>query len=121
MNKLEQVANIAKTFIGSKKELLDKIVQDLSITRANASVYLYKLSKQAPTAKPVNDPESQVKPKKTKEPDKPLILIDKAYTGKQILEYMSDMDYRQQNGYSFMSIAEYFEVKENLAKVLEVS
>lgn len=96
--------------------MLDKICKELDITRANASVYLYKISK---TASPATAPvEVEVRLKKEKEPEKPKVVIDKPYTGTQILEFMNEMDERTANGYSVMTISEYFEMKKNLEVLL---
>jgi hypothetical protein len=115
MNKFEQVREIVKNFQGSKKDLLDKICSDLQITRPNASVYLYKISKQQDKVEnlPVSQPV-----KKEKVPEKPIVRIDRPYAGSQILEYMNEMDNRVNNGYSTMSIQEYFELKKNLEVLL---
>lgn len=116
MSKFDQVKSIVSNFSGSKKDLLDKICKELDISRANASVYIYKISK---TASPAEAPvQVEVKLKKEKEPEKPKVFIDKPYTGTQILEFMKEMDERTANGYSVMTISEYFEMKKNLEVLL---
>lgn len=109
MSKLDQVIEIVKSFNGTKKELVSTIQKELNITRANASVYLYKATKVVSI--PVNTPV-------IKEPVIEVTKEPRTLTPNQLEEYTQAMIERESNGFSTMSADDYFDMIENLEGVL---
>ena len=110
MSKLDQVIDIVKSFNGNKKDLLDKIQTDLGITRSNASVYLFKASKQidVPDSTPVIEP--------TKVPE--IVKERRILSQAQMIEYQLAMTERKNAGFSEMEADDYFDMVDNLKSLL---
>lgn len=108
MSKLNQAIEIVKV-TPDKKAALTAIQEALGVTRANASVYMFKAIKAigAP-AKPVKVEKKEVAPEPVSAPTLNFTDTDKA-------EYEAAMAERTKSGFSVMQIQEYFEMKNNLA------
>lgn len=108
MSKLNQAIEIVKAN-PDKKAALTAIQEALGVTRANASVYMFKAMKAigAPS-KPVKVEKTEVAPEPVSAPTRDFTDIDKA-------EYEAAMVERAKFGFSPLEIQEYFEIKSNLA------
>jgi hypothetical protein len=108
MSKLQTSIDIVKAN-PDKKIALAAIQEALGVTRANASVYLFKAKKAidsegsgytAPVVEEVKEPE-----------------VDRNYSSEQQQEYNDAMEHRASQGHSKMSINEYFDMMENLQAI----
>jgi len=108
MNKLETAIEIVKAGNGDKKLLLADIQNALGVTRANASVYLFKANKVIETGEPVEVKETKVKAVKV-EP-----TVEFEVSEEDQLAYHESMAERSASGLSVMSIQEWKEMTENL-------
>lgn len=109
MSKLNQAIEIVKAN-SDKKAALSAIQETLKVTRANASVYLFKAMKAIGT--PVADT-----PKVEKQVKAPVEVkaSTRTFTEEDNIEYENAMAEREASGFSSMSIDEYFDMKSNLA------
>lgn len=110
MSKLQSAIDIVKSFEGDKKDLLILIESSLGVTRANASVYLFKANKAiaAGTA-----PAKKSKAKKA-EAVVESTPVEYDITDEDQLAYQEAMAERKTAGLSTMSIQEWKEMSENL-------
>jgi len=108
MNKLETAIEIVKAGNGDKKLLLANIQNSLGVTRANASVYLFKANKVIEAGEPVEVKETKVKDVKAA----PVVEVE--LTEEDQLAYHESMAERSAAGLSVMSIQEWKEMTENL-------
>lgn len=108
MNKLQTAIEIVKAGNGDKKLLLANIQNALGVTRANASVYLFKANKVIEAGEPVEVKEPKAKPAKVE----PKVEIE--VTDEDHLAYQESMAERSAAGLSVMSIQEWKEMTENL-------
>jgi len=106
MSKLNTAIEIVKSNPGDKKAILSAIETQLGVTRANASVYLFKAMKalDVQPSKVVAETPSQ-----SEEPEQEYELSDEDH-----LEYAKDMKERKKNGLSQMTIQEWKGMTENL-------
>ena len=108
MNKLETAIEIVKAGNGDKKLLLANIQNSLGVTRAHASVYLFKAHKVIEAGEPVEVKETKVEAVKV-EP-----VVEFEVSEEDQLTYHESMAERSASGLSVMSIQEWLEMNENL-------
>ena len=109
MSNLLTAIEIVKACNGDKKASLEAIQAQLNVTRANASVYLFKANKALATKAPEPVVET---PKVLK-----LVAVSKpavTYSDEDYAEYATAMDERANQDLSPMEIGEYFVMMENL-------
>ena len=109
MSNLLTAIEIVKACKGEKKACLEAIQTELNVTRANASVYLFKANKAL--AAKASEPEVQVS-----EVSKPVAVSkpDVEYSAEDYAEYATAMDERANQDLSPMEIGEYFVMMDNL-------
>lgn len=106
MSKLSTAIEIVKSNPGDKKATLSAIETQLGVTRANASVYLFKAMKA------LEDQPSNVVTETPSQPEEPEPVYE--LSDEDHLEYAKDMSERKSNGLSQMSIQEWKSMTENL-------
>lgn len=109
MSKLNQAIEIVKAN-PEKKAALTAIQEALNVTRANASVYLFKAMKaiDAPATKAPKAEKKVEAPVEVKAPTRDFSEDEQA-------EFKAAMAERADAGFSPMTIEDYFDMKSNLA------
>lgn len=109
MSKLQTAIEIVSECKGDKQAALLKIQNTLNVTRANASVYLFKANKALEVV--IDQSQETAAPEVVEVVQ---AVPGKTFTEKQHEEYRLAMAERVMRDLSVMSIDEYFEMTENL-------